>query len=149
MGRIVSNSSCIISLERMGSLNLLRRTFSEVLIPEAVFQEIGLNLDWITVVKVCNRELVQSLETQLGPGESEAIALAVENHLPIILDDQKARKLAQRLNVRVVGTLGMIIQAKRNGIIPNVKPIILKLKEVNLYLSQELIDQILQDADEF
>ena len=74
----VSNSSCLIALEKIGRLDVLASSFASLTIPPAVQNEIGRNLDWLTVQHVQNKAAANTLKTQLGDGESEAIALAME-----------------------------------------------------------------------
>lgn len=82
-------------------------------------------------------------------GESSAIALALE--IPdstLILDDIKGRKIANHLGLTYTGTLGVIIKAKLNGIIPSIKPILGKIKQTNFRLSPNLELQALKAANE-
>ncbi len=89
------------------------------------------------------------LKLQIDKGESSAIALALETpDSVVILDDYKARKIAERLGVTLTGTIGVIIKAKLNGIIPSVKPIIEKIKQTDFRLSAEIESQALKEADE-
>jgi len=89
------------------------------------------------------------LELQIDKGESSAIALALETpDSVVILDDYKARKIAERLGVTLTGTIGVIIKAKLNGTIPSIKPIIEKIKQTNFRLSAEIEIQALKEADE-
>ena len=102
----VSNSSCLIALDRIGRLEFLSQSFNQVSIPPAVKKEFGRNVDWLSVVHVRNSALVSSLQTQIGEGESEAIALAMEAKPSIlILDDKKARRIANQLGLKVIGTV--------------------------------------------
>lgn len=91
----------------------------------------------------------QLLEMQLDKGESSAIALALETRLStIILDDYKARKIAERLGLALTGTIGLLVKAKLKGIIPTVKPLPEKIKQTNFRLSTELELQALRAAGE-
>jgi len=91
----------------------------------------------------------QLLEMQIDKGEASAIALALEtSDNIIILDDWKARKLAERLGLSVTGTLGVIIKAKNNGIIPTIKPYLDKIRETNFRISEELEQIALKEANE-
>jgi len=86
---------------------------------------------------------------QIDKGEASAIALALEtSENIIILDDWKARKLAERLGLSVTGTLGVIIKAKNNGIIPTIKPYLDKIRETNFRISEELEQIALKEANE-
>jgi predicted nucleic acid-binding protein len=91
----------------------------------------------------------QLLEMQIDKGEASAIALAMETADNIvILDDWKARKVAERLGILVTGTLGLIIKAKNTGIIPSIKPYLDKLKATNFRISEELEQIALIEANE-
>ncbi len=86
---------------------------------------------------------------QIDKGESSAIALALEipNSL-LILDDYKARKIAEKLNLHFTGTIGVIIKAKLKGIIPSIKPFLDKIKQTDFRLSIEIELQALKEANE-
>jgi predicted nucleic acid-binding protein len=87
---------------------------------------------------------------QIDKGESSAIALALETPgSTVILDDYKARKIAEQLGVNFTGTIGVIIKAKLNDIIPSIKPILAKIKDTDFRLSVDIERQALNDANEF
>ena len=86
---------------------------------------------------------------QIDRGESSAIALALETpDSTIILDDYKARKIADQLGLIFTGTIGVIIKAKLNGIIPSIKPILEKIKQTDFRLSADIELQALKEAKE-
>ena len=111
---VVSNSSPLIALKQISHLNLLEMLFSTILIPPAVIQEISPTVDlppWIVRSNLKQSMGPKILSASLGPGESEAISLALEVDAKwIILDDRPARRLAQTLGLSVLGTR---IQAAR------------------------------------
>ena len=79
------------------------------------------------------------MEIQIDKGESSAIALALETpDSTVILDDYKARKIAERLGIPFTGTIGVIIKAKLRGIIPSIKPLLEKIKQTDFRLSSEI-----------
>lgn len=89
------------------------------------------------------------MELQIDRGESSAIALALETpDSTVILDDYKARKIAERLGITLTGTIGVIIKAKLNGTIPSVKPLLEKIKQTDFRLSAEIEAQALKEANE-
>ena len=91
----------------------------------------------------------QLLELQIDKGESSAITLALEiPESTLILDDFKARKVAERLGLVYTGTIGIIVKAKLKGIIPSVKPLIEKIKKTNFRISNEIELQALKEANE-
>ena len=86
---------------------------------------------------------------QVDKGEASAIALALE--IPgstVILDDYKARKIAEQLNLNITGTLGVIVKAKLLGLIPSIKPFLSKIKKTNFRLSKEIEILALKEAGE-
>jgi predicted nucleic acid-binding protein len=91
----------------------------------------------------------QILSVSLGAGESEAIILALELRAQlVILDDRPARRLAQALQVPVVGTVGILVAAKRRGLLPAVRPSLDALLQHDFRISQRLYEQVLADAGE-
>lgn len=104
---------------------------------------------WIEVVSVSDKSKQLLLELQIDKGESSAIALALEiPQSTIILDDIKARKIAEKLGITITGTIGVIIKAKLMGIIPSIKPILQRIKETNFRLSPELELMALKESKE-
>jgi predicted nucleic acid-binding protein len=86
---------------------------------------------------------------QIDKGESSAIALALETqNCTLILDDYKARKIAEQLGITFTGTIGVIIKAKLKEIIPSIKPLLEKIKQTNFRLSEDIELQALKEANE-
>lgn len=159
---IVSNSSALINLARIGRLDILQQIYVEVTIPEAVWHEVvvegagQLGADtvkdaaWIRTGAVTNKELVRALRQELDAGEAEAIALAQEIGAELLLmDDHLGRQTAHHLGLRYTGLIGVLIEAKKKGILSSVKPQIDKLREVaGFRISEELYLRVLQDEGE-
>lgn len=145
---VVSNSTCLIGLERISCLDLLRELFEPVIVPPKVQEEFGRALEWLTVMMPQNTELVKLLSTLVDEGEAEAIALAKEQNCLLILDDRKARRWAKTLGVRIIGTAGLLVKAKQRGIIAKVKPLLEASKRSNFYLHPELEKEVLNLAGE-
>lgn len=149
MADVVTNSSCLIGLERIQQLELLSKVFPSIVIPEAVQQETGFQAAFLKVHAVQNRSLVAILKTQVDDGEAEAIALAQEiSATYLILDDGKARKLAKNLGLQIIGTVGVLLRAKQLRFIPVVKPLLDALILSNFRISDELVQTALQLAEE-
>ena len=145
----VTNSTCLIGLERSERLDILAQVFSSITIPTAVSTEVGFEADWLTVRPVQNLALVAILKTQVDEGEAEAISLAMElEDVFLILEDRKARQLALQLNLKVIGTVGMLLRAKRKGIITEIKPLLVALNQANFRISEPLIQNALRIAGE-
>ena len=145
----VSDSTCLIGLERIGRLDLLPQVFSVVFAPTMVAAEVQTPLTWLRVQPVKNLAVVASLKTQMDEGEAEAIALAMElDDVFLILDDKKARRVAGQLDLKVIGTVGMLLRAKRLGVITEIKPLLRALLESDFRISESLIQEALRLAGE-
>lgn len=147
---IISDTSCLIVLQNINELDLLRRVYGEVLTTEEVAAEFGEDLpEWVKVESVKDKVRQTLLELQIDKGEASAIALALEttNSL-LILDDQKARKVAEKLALEFTGTLGIIIKAKNDNLIPSIKPYLQGLKITGFRLSSEIEREALKQAGE-
>jgi predicted nucleic acid-binding protein len=148
---VVSNSSAIIALDQIGQLQLLSGLFTELVIPPAVVREVAPILlpDWIVVQPLTQPVGPQVLRAGLGDGESEAISLAVELGARwIVLDDRAARRLAQGLGLPVIGTLGLLLAAKRRGLLTVIRPSVDALVKQGFHIAPELYERVLSDAGE-
>lgn len=147
---IISDTSCLILLTNIGELDLLKKVYGRVITTMDIAIEYGEIIpDWIEVREVKDKHKQLLLEMQIDRGESSAIALALEtSKSTIILDDYKARKIAHKLGISFTGTIGVIIRAKLNGIIPSIKPLLSKIKETNFRLSSEIENFALLEAKE-
>jgi predicted nucleic acid-binding protein len=147
--RAVTNSTCLIALERIEKLDLLPKLFTAVFAPPAVHDELGCVLDWLQVRVPADSGAVAALRIQLHLGEAEAIALAMELHdVSIILDDGKARRIAAQLGLHVIGTLGLLIAAKRRGCIESVGKVLESLDRAGFRMSAGLRVETLRLAGE-
>jgi predicted nucleic acid-binding protein len=147
---IIADTSCLIILNKIGKLELLRQLYNTTTITQDILQEYGEELpDWIEIHQATDQYRQQLLEMQIDKGEASAIALALEMvNSTLIIDDWKARKLAERLGLSVTGTLGVLIKAKKKGIIASIKPCLDKIKETNFRISEELEQIALKEANE-
>ena len=147
---IISDTSCFIILTNIGELELLHKVYGQIVTTPEIVAEFGEPLpEWVEIAEVKDKYRQTILELQIDKGESSAIALALETpDSVVILDDYKARKIAERLGVTFTGTIGVIIKAKLNGTIPSVKPILEKIKQTDFRLSREIETQALKEADE-
>ncbi len=144
----VSDSACLIGLERIGRSEVLADSFDTVYIPPAVERELGYKLNWLIVQPVRNFAFVKTLRMQLGEGESEAMALAVELGELLVLDDKKARRIAQQIGIEIIGTVGVLLRAKARGVISEIKPVLNELNAVDFRISPKLYQQALFLAQE-
>ncbi len=146
---VVIDSTCLIALERIDQLALIPQIFPTIIAPPGVQSEFGDPINWLTVQPVKNSVVVAALKTQLDDGEAQAIALALElGNALLILDDKKARRVAQQLGLKVIGTIGVLIDAKRKGVIPAIAPLLTALEKVNFRLTPALHYEALRLCDE-
>lgn len=147
---VLANSSCLIALEGIGRLELLRELYGEVRVPPAVTREFGLGLpSWMRVYDLTNKPFLEAMLLDLGPGEAETITLAMETPGSlVILDEKKGRKLAERLNLRLTGTLGVLLRAKQRGLVESVREVIQQLDQLNFRMSEQLRRRTLELAGE-
>lgn len=153
--KIVSNSSPLIALAKIGMLDVL----SGVVIPKAVFDEITkpekeyVNelYEWgkDKIIEVKNRKAVEYLELMIDGGEAETIVLAEElNADAVLIDDLKARKIATLRGLNIIGTIGVLLNAKERGFINEVKPLLEELMKRKIRISKELYNHALELAHE-
>lgn len=157
---IVSDSSPLISLARANYIFVLPKLFGAVIVPEAVMLEIqsapegAPEIDlrtqpWLKSLAVKDRQKLYSLEATLDRGEAEAIVLALELKADrLLVDERKARAKAQFLGVRVIGVLGILLQAKREGLIPKIAPALAALDSAGIWIADELRNEALRSAGE-
>jgi hypothetical protein len=154
--RAVSDTSPFIALNSIGRLGLLPRLFDTITVPPAVAAELKSILvpDWvrvvpIPVVSIPEAAITPILEAKLGRGETEAIHLAL--HLRpdrLLLDDGEGRREAQRLGLRVTGVLGLLLAAKRTGLLPAVRPEVDALRTSGFRVSEGLYKELLASSGE-
>lgn len=120
MNPIVCNASPIIGLNQIGHLNILRDLFGAIVVPSAVAREVNPSVmmpEWVEERPLTQTLGIAVLMASLGAGESETISLALEiGARLVILDDRPARRLAQSLSLPVIGTLGILLAAKKGKI---------------------------------
>jgi uncharacterized protein len=159
---VLSDASPLINFAVIGYLDLLPKIFGRVVIPQTVFEEITVhgegmtgakeiqNADWVEVKSATNQTLLLALRNQIDPGEAESIVLALELSADLLLMDERlGRRIAKEFQLAVTGTLGLLMDAKRFGHIPSVKPLLDKLIQTNGFrISQQLYDEVLQSAGE-
>lgn len=142
---VISDTSCLIALQKVEKLEILSSLFTNVTITEEVYQEFGDTLpSWITIVKNKNESKFIELQKVLDLGESSSIALALstDNSL-LIIDEIKGRKIAIKNGVEIIGTLGILILAKNKGLIDNLEKVIYDLRQNGFHISKKLMDILL------
>lgn len=161
MPDVVSNTSPLQYLHQLGLLDLLPRLVGRVTIPRAVVDELEAgrslghdlpevtSLGWVIVRVPATSQHVTS--SDLGRGETDVLRLALE--LPaggavVILDDARARVAAGKLGLKFTGTLGVLLDAKRAGLIPAVNPHLDRLDALGFRLARHTREAVLRIAGE-
>ncbi len=159
--KVVANSSILIALAAMEQLPLLRQRFPDgIMVPQAVWHEVVESgrgkagaqavaaAEWITCRPVKKQDFVKLLQPELDKGEAEVIALSREFQADVVLLDEKgARRIARRLGLHVLGTVGLLIWAKHQGLIPSLKDELDRLRqEGGFRLSQDVYEEALRQV---
>jgi len=157
---IVVNTSPWISLSICGQIYLLEKLYTDVFTPEQVKDEIlaggqdGIGVEelntspWLKIEKVVDRGKIELLY-ELDKGEAEVIILAKERKINKVLIDEKiARQQARILGLEVIGTLGLLLKAKKKGLLSSIKPLINKILDNGIWINDEIVKGVLQEAGE-
>lgn len=153
------NASPLIFLARGGLLELLRLAGSQIAVPREVVQEIGRKgADDVTARALASTPWLVEVKTDavppsiqewgLGAGESAVLTWAQTHGTEAIVDDLAARRCAAACGIKVRGTLGLVLTAKRRGQIEAARPILLRLRQTGMYLSDRVVDQALALVNE-
>jgi predicted nucleic acid-binding protein len=157
---LICDSSPIQYLYQLKLLHIIPKLANQVFVPPAVIEEIrkghslGVNLpeldefDWVTVRRPIS-ELALPLIANLGPGETEVLMLALEMREAVaVLDDALAREMAETLDLHLTGTLGLLLDAKKTGLIPALRPLLDELQSLRFRLAPRTYSAILRLAGE-
>ena len=153
---VVFDTGPLIILYQIGLLPILRNLYERLSIPEAVRDELLkgpsgqaiLASGLVEVKPVSDIGSVEILRAFLDEGEAEAIQLARELQATIIIDERRGRRAAKSLGLKVRGTLGILLELKRRGLIDSVKSFTDRMFEKGYYLSEELVTEVLKVAGE-
>ena len=143
---VISDTSCLIILSKIGCLNILQSLFGEVLITEEINNEFGEILpNWIIVKKAKSQQIKKILELNIDEGEASAMALYLEQSEDalLVIDERKGRVIARNLGIKIIGTIGVILKAKETGIISNLSQVIEQLEVTDFRLSPKLKQQLI------
>jgi len=157
----VVNTSPLIFLAELGYLDLLNRDADAVCIPRAVLDEVRVKPDraaqavdqaiqsWLSVREIGNREAVEILQADLDLGEAEVIVLAREIGADrVVMDDLDARRMARRLGLELVGTIGLLLSARLQGEISSMRSEIERLEALGFRVAPDLVEAVLRAAGE-
>ena len=157
---VVSDTSAILNLARIGRLELLPALYQQVLIPSAVSAELatfGVSPafdvaygTWLHVAEPGDQSLIARLRNELDFGEAEAIALAVERQATLLLMDEKhGREVAEKLGILVTGLIGVLADAKEARLIESVKQVLDELiTKARFWIGPALYREVLVELGE-
>lgn len=161
MAIIVSDTSPIRALAHLSRLDLLATLFDQVLVPPAVDLELRsppgnlpiIDVRAMTFVQIkapSDQQKVRELRRDLDPGESEALALALEmGVVSILIDEAEGRSMARQLGLSPVGVLGLLVRSKQRGSIALVEPLLERLQnDLGFFISESLRAEVLRLAGE-
>lgn len=154
----VINASPLILMGKLDQLDLVQRLAPQLMVPAAVIHEISAGasdittrktIDWAARFAVPDLAIPASiLSWDIGAGESQVLALCLSSERTAILDDGAARSAAKAHQVQLLGSLGIILRAKTNGLIPSARPLIEQLVASGSYLSANLVSAALRKVGE-
>ena len=158
---IIVNSTPLISLALISQLSLLPKIFGDIYLPRAVYNEVIVNgkgksgytqllaIDWFQIADPVNVPLKQSIMLQLDEGEAEVITIAKDKEIPLIcIDEFAGHQYASLLGLDVIGTLGILLIAKKRGYITAVKPLCDRLLNNDRFINRTLYNKVLKNAEE-
>jgi predicted nucleic acid-binding protein len=159
--KVVTNTSPLILLAKIERLDLLGQLYETVLVPSSVYDEIRIRSGRETEkaqtliqsnvfhLRRATADMVNSLPVDLGRGERETIALAIETDAGlVVIDDQEGRRIARNRGLRVTGTIGILVEARERGLIASIRKELDHLVEAGLWLSEAFYHRILNEFDE-
>lgn len=157
---VICNTSPLFYLHQLDLLALLQKLYGKIVVPETVVDELEAgrkqgedvsavgSYAWIEIRSVRVPRLL-GLSADFGPGETEVLALALEQMgCLIIVDDWLARELARLRGLRFTGTAGVLLKAKQQGYIQMVRPLLDRLIDLGFRLSDDVRNHILALAEE-
>lgn len=160
--KVISNTTPLINFAAINRFDILQAIFEQIVIPQAVYDETtsssfpdsqvilqAISSGWLQVCRVST--IAKEISLTLDEGEREAIALAIETgEQRILLDEREARQVAQSLGLQVIGTLGILLLAKNQQIIPQVQPLLdAMINTAQYWVNPTLYQQVLRQAEEF
>jgi len=159
---VVSDTSPLSNFLVVNHLNLLKTLYGEIIIPEAVMQEllelekrridlsIIKNSTWIKVLPVEDKKAVKALLPEVDLGEAEAITLAKQLKADwLLMDETKGRRIAEAEGLHVIGLLGTLLLAKKKGMLKEIKSILDEIiSKAKFRISKELYERVLALAGE-
>lgn len=159
---VVSNTSPVLNLARIGRLQLLPALYNQLVIPTAVYAELVRpvgnlppaidlsSMTWLSIAAPKDHNRVEQLCEELDLGEAEAIVLATECRADLLLiDERRGRRIAKTIGIAVIGLLGLLADAKRTGLIEQAKPVLDELiYKAKFWIGPVLYKEFLTELNE-
>jgi len=155
---VIADTSALVALAACDALSLLDQLFHEVRVPSAVFRECTVSgKPEAGRLEAYLRERVVEVDLQdfviavagLGQGELEAMALYKRLHADrLLVDDQRARKVAHLNGIEVVGSLGALLRAKESGLISEIRPLVVAMQAAGVHYGEQIVDAAFRLAGE-
>lgn len=152
---IIGDSSALVALSVMDRLDLLESIFGKIYVPQAVYDEVTISYKSQRLkLKKFLKEKIVTVDltiTQMGLGQGELEAIALYKHLNsdfLLIDDRRAKKFAQLNRVNVIGSLGVMILAKKQGFVESIRDDLEKLVGSDVFISENLINRVLISVGE-
>ena len=144
---VITDTSCLILLDKLNALYLLPQLYQSVFTTPQVAQEFRKVLpDWLIVIEVKSPEQIAIHQQHVDLGEASAIALAQQiPNAMLIIDDLKGRRLAKQLNLKVTGTIGVLIAARQQKKITTLRPFFELVRQTDFRIDPKLLDRVMDD----
>jgi predicted nucleic acid-binding protein len=159
--KVVSNSGPLINLAKIGQFTLLEDLFQRLIIPPEVFEEVAVRgagqpgametrtARWIVRRKLRQPYTARLLTAELDRGEAEAIALALQEKADwLLIDERIGRRFAQQAGLKVKGTLGVLVEGVRRGLIEEIQPFLDEMRAKGTWIAPAIYEQMLALSQE-
>jgi predicted nucleic acid-binding protein len=148
---VIADSSSLMALANIGEIEVLTKLFTEITVTPEVAREYGHSLPpWIFTRSASFRSTQRPEIGSLDPGEASSIALALDSSNPLlIIDEKKGRRVAEQLNIEIIGTVGVLIKARIAGMIADPTTLLGRLESVDFRLSDTLKSKLAGSEDAF
>lgn len=156
---VIADAGPLIAFARLHQLDLLPQIFSRVLVTDIVLRECAGRADFpesplirmaVTTkqLELCTPLDFSAFVQEIDAGEASAIAMAIESGCGVLMDDKAGRRMATHLGIPVIGTIGVLVLAKRKGLVSLVKPLLDNLVSSGYFLSEALLTAALTATGE-
>jgi len=147
---VIADAGPLIAFARLQLLDLLPRVFDRVLVTEAVLVECAGRPDFpesLPIQEAVSRQMFErcmpldfsAYQFEVDDGEASTIAAAIECGSGVLMDDRAGRRMATHIGIPMIGTVGVLVLAKRKGLVPSVKPLLERLVASGYFLGDEII----------